>query len=250
MQNVTTVYFRRYSYGENLVKGKGISQEVINSICSAYNQDVAEHPELFIRDDSRCIARIVMDSTSGLRGKTLTVYEEMIHTREALRENHLEEWADMPKASEIEAINLRLGCTVSEAVEKHLDPVELAREEFGVYQDGEPAGEEAVNETMVETGDTIVFEDGYYTETEIYYDYEDGGTLQITVTDPAEIEELLQLSSYERGGNSRFFSRQNYCSGLEAVTTDGKKDYMEIPLGALPEKYILRFADAVDGYVQ
>ena len=72
----------------------------------------------------------------------------------------------------------------------------------------------------------------------------------VTVTDPAEIEELLQLSSYERGGNSRFFSRQNYCSGLEAVTTDGKKDYMEIPLGALPEKYILRFADAVDGYVQ
>lgn len=248
MQNVTYVSFRRYSYGENLEKGKGISQEVINSICNAYNQDVAEHPELFIRDDSRCIARIVMEGTSYLGRKTLAVYEEMTHTREALRENHLEEWADMPKASEIEAINLRLGCTVSEAVEKHLDPVELAREEFGVYQDGEPAGEEAVNEAMVETADTIVFEDGYYTES--YYDYGDGGTLQITVTDPAEIEELLQLSSYERGGSSVFFSRQNYCSGLEAVTTDGKRDYMEIPLGALPEKYILRFADAVDGYVQ
>lgn len=248
MQNVTTVSFKRYSYGESLVKGKGISQEAINSICNAYNQDVAEHPELFIRDDGRCIARIVMDSTSGLRGKTLAVYEEMTHTREALRENHLEAWADMPEASDVEAINLRLGCTVTEAVEKHLDPVELAREEFGVYQDGEPAGEEAVNEAMVETAETIVFEDGYYTET--YYDYGNGGLLQITVTDPAEIEELLQLSSYERGGNSRFFSRQYYCDGLEIVTTDGKSDYMEIPLGALPEKYILRFADAIDGYVQ
>ena len=61
------------------------------------------------------------------------------------------------------------------------------------------------------------------------------------MTDPAEIEELLELLSYMRPVNQGVF-KPWMLNTVTAVDREGNETTLYIELGALPEKYVLRFA--------
>lgn len=66
----------------------------------------------------------------------------------------------------------------------------------------------------------------------------------VCITDETEIRELLELISYDSGRGRGGVFRLNPVDRVTIVLKEEQKVmYVNIPYGALPEKYILRFGD-------
>ena len=68
------------------------------------------------------------------------------------------------------------------------------------------------------------------------------GTIGLSLTDREEIEELLELISYSDYRNYSIYHPE-MAGNITLVMKNGKKYEVRIPYGALPEKYILKFAE-------
>lgn len=200
-------------------QGTDISTEELEAICRAYNQDLAERPELVVCGEGRQFANI--DLRKGENFRTywhFPVYEQMTHTREMLRQYGYEEYAEPVAAEEIDKIKIYLGWSGYELKEENRDPVEVAREYFGA-QDG--------------TGQTEMTQD---VETVEMPDEE----LVLEITAEEEIEELLGIISYVGGEYAGAFG-QTRVGNIKIITTDEQEISAWVPRGAMPEKYLLRF---------
>lgn len=211
--------------------------ELLEAVREAYDRDLEENPEAFIRGDGRLLCYIrLFEEDRYSRYRYLEVFEGMEHTREALREQGFGWFAEPVDAEDIQEIRLGLGYLYQNAGDS-LDLVETAREVYGV-RPGEEAVEsersttEISRETLTEPVDT-----GIYIEEYVEEEYE------LHITDKAEIRELLELISYdvERYYNGGVFRPDRVEQVTIVLSEEEKELFVNIPVGTLPEKYILRF---------
>lgn len=214
---------------------------LIEAVKRAYDRDLEENPEAFIRGDGRllCVIRLYENGYNG-RYRYLEVFEGMEHIREALRQQGLGQFAEPLAAEDVRELCLRLGYWYPSGGES-MDFVQLAREVYGVPlgedtgETGEAPGgnhrEAGGAETMPDASVDIVNTKGYAEE------------IVLHITDQAEIRELLELISYETEG---YYGGGAFRPGrVETITAvlaeEGRELSVNIPEGTLPEKYILRF---------
>ena len=212
------------------------------AVCNAYNQDLEEMPDAIIRGEGRLFCTISMNRRS------LKVYEGMTHTREALREYGLEEYADPMDPDGITEITLNLNWYSAERVDAE-QVIQKARETYRSARAKEDtAGAESI---PCATAEEILYEtDMYYaedykvvpeTETEKYH------RVSLKITSPEEIRELLSLLSY--GYDNRNIFQKETVSGVQIVTDELDENGEPVRYDAflyidsLPEKYILRFGE-------
>ncbi|MCM1192106.1 MAG: hypothetical protein NC548_54580 [Lachnospiraceae bacterium] len=214
-------------------------RRLIAAVCEAYNRDLEEHPEAFIRGEGRLFCAISLDKEETRdRRRYLEVFEGMEHTREALRQQGFGWLADPVSEEAVREIRLELNYSVGYTG----DLVEAARELYGVAP-GEDSGETSIEKAGETAQDMPVAAETYSAST---YEamYED--MYALCITDKAEIRELLELISYEYGKYYTYGGafRPGYADVVTIVLTEEEESEMLsvfIPLGALPEKYILRF---------
>lgn len=200
-------------------QGSDISTEKLEAICRAYNQDLAEQPELVVCGEGRQFSDIVLRKGENFRRYWhFPVYEQMTHTREVLRQYGYEEYAAPVEAEEIDKIKIYLGWSGYELKAENRDPVEVAREYFGV-QDGTGQTEMTQDVNAVEMPDE---------------------ELVLEITAEEEIEELLEIISYVGREYAGAFG-QTRVGNIRIVTTDEQEISAWVPRGAMPEKYLLRF---------
>lgn len=200
------------------------NRELINEVFDAYNRDLEENPDVFIRRDGRLLAqvRVELGTDEWTDSRYLEVFEEMHHTVEALCRLGFDDYVMPPKPEDVGEIRLGVHDWNEEK-----SPLERARETYRVY-DGNTEGEEAI----------------FFSE-DVFVMEETGEEILVSVTDPAEIEELLELFSFaERRQSISVFCRKQAVRGVVTVVgKDGSSFAVTIPEGALPEKYILRFSE-------
>lgn len=202
--------------------------QLSEAVRDAYNQDLEEKPESFIHREGRLFCSISMIIGDSDERRYLDIYEWMTHTLEALRTYGYAEYAEPPRAEDVEEIRLSLGYRYADN-ETAWDPVATARDVYGVIRE-EPAESPEVDY-------------GVYGGPEVYRTAA-AEEYMLHITEEDEIRELLELLSYDSGRSSRGVFR---LKPVEQVTIVLKEDRREvdvnIPYGALPEKYILRFGE-------
>lgn len=197
------------------------SRERIYRIFDAYNRDLEENPDVFIREDGRMLALVRVELEEGSGSRYLEIFEEMHNTVETLCLLGFGDYVLPPAAEDVEEIRLGVHYWREEG-----SPRELARETYKVYGGSLEGKEESPSEDSFVTGQTV--------EEPV-----------VCVTDPAEIEELLELFSFAvRRQYIYVFDRTREIQGvITVVGKDGNSIDVTIPEGALPEKYILRFSE-------
>lgn len=210
--------------------------DLFETLRDACNRDLEENPEAFIRGDGRLLCSIRMYGKNDNRNWELEVFEGMEHIREALRQQGFGELAEPVEAEDVEEIQLRLGYEYRD-IEEGLDLVEAARDIFGVTaeKDSFGAAPETASVSQTYAGEDLMLQDEDIMLPE--------QAVMLRITDKAEIRELLELVSYSR---DRYYSggafRPTRVDRITIVLSEGKQELsVNIPKGALPEKYILRF---------
>lgn len=228
----------------------------------AYNQDVLEEPETVLLGEGRILAEITLSSlhTDGDRSTVnLSIYESMERTIEALKALGYEELVTPLKTAEIASVCLRVDdFGVYRTAE---DIVEAARKKYQVYggENSEGQAEESVGvqngEGRNEDGENA--EDGQ-TEEEAGSEVtaaayagipqsvvtERRKDLELNITAPEEIEELLPLISYSDGYKRWRVFKKPFLS-IEITDREGETVICYIKEGDLPEKYIQRFGELI-----
>lgn len=207
--------------------------KLLEAVCEAYNKDLEEDPESFIHREGRLLCSISLSSENNNGRRYLEVYEGMRHTLEVLRQHGYPGFAEPLKAEAVSEIRLDLGYRYVDAGESW-DPVEAARDTYGVWP------EEAVEDSENGSEGT-----GMYTDLpKVDQAYTEAEECVVCITDETEIRELLELISYDSGRGRGGVFRLNPVDRVTIVLKEGQKVmYVNIPYGALPEKYILRFGD-------
>lgn len=237
----TTFTMRRG--GEREVFKTSMSTDAFAAIVHAYNQDVLENPRAAFRMEGRLLAHMDLnvETKSGRTDPvTLSLYEDMQHTVEAVREGGFGEWLRIPGSSEVQEIVLPLydyyeSATVPEILAK-------AREVYGVPAPGADAAskEEAAQEADAVpegaeasevTGQTLPDREA-----------EEAIPLELRITDQAEVEELLPLLSFEEPSRSDLVFGKRYVT-ISYMDGEGNVRECYLPRGVLPERYILKFGD-------
>lgn len=217
----------------------------VEALCRAYDQDLEEDPRAFIYGGSgRQLCTVYLYSRNRYgNGRELAVFEGMAHTREVLREYGFEQMAGPVAPEEVEEIQLGLGWRYSEVSGGEL--VKLARSAYGVW-----AEEEADADLTQEDADGPACE-AYDVDIKQVYPTRSGSgsdeEIVLRITDREEIAELMELLSYD--ATSRTSSTNIFRPGraediylvLSGNGGETEKVQVNMLLGALPEKYILRF---------
>ncbi len=236
----TGVSFSRDYMSHQLEIGTKQTRESFGKLIDAYNKDLEEQPELFICEGSRILARIGISANDRQQRRQLVVYEEMTHTREALREWGYGEFADTINPEDVERLEIYMGLWYSEMIAEGIDPVEYAREHFEVY-----GGTGEFNEqTVVEYYNGTEFV--YPEDAEQYIKAVDTKDEQIIlkITDREEIAELLELLSYTDAYRYSGGAFGRELSGRVDVIMKDETEFTGMLYGGtLPEKYVIRFGE-------
>lgn len=251
-QNYTAIRLSRSGLNQELQTDTQEGTQLLEAVCEAYNQDLEENPEAFIYGDGRLFCTIRLEDRNYNSRRVLEVFEGMEHTREALRQQGFEQYAEPVALEDVEEIQLQLGYRYLEEGDTW-DPVAIARDVYGVWPETEStgiSGEEAENADIYDQAypavDFGVYDQPYSTERGAPY----GEYVGLSITDEDEIRELLELISYSDG---RSYTGGAFRTGIVdqiALVLLGEEDEeilsVYIPFGVLPEKYILRFGTLQD----
>lgn len=199
---------------------------VFREIAEGYNRDLQEHSQAVILGEGRRLGRISIQLEEKSSRLELILTDQMFYTLEAIERNGI--WIyELPFcAEETESITLEIDGSdyQYDRIAEGMDPAEcIIRSHFGVYPASGPIQEETVAWTTIRA--------------------EEAEDYRITITDKAEIEELLPLLfSY-----NRMYRYGIYTKGLvkDITITDSYGLEWEVCIleGTLPEKYIQRFLE-------
>lgn len=212
-----------------------ISREAIREICEAINRDLKEQPKLAILGGERSLCQIRLYSEKeDYIGWNFTVWEEMTHTLEVMRKYGYDSYAEPIAPEDVEEIRLYLDQRYSD-LEEDSDLVAMARDKYQVYAETgeETAGAENLFYAPAAVADTA--DTGYAAG--------ENEQITLTVTDPGEIAELLDLLSYYTNYYTGGAFSTGSVGGIAIVKKDGTAEAVTIFEGTLPEKYILRFGE-------
>lgn len=220
---------QRQGYGE-VFSLRDFGPEAFWTIIQAYNRDVLENPEGAFQDKGRRLASLEFNAWGRAEISTMvriSIYDTMEHTLEALEDADLGEWAAAPDPGEITAISLSLPGNYEEMTAEEM--TDLARKYYGLAGDQEDQEEQEKAELF---GETI----------QATPDREFGLLPALEITDRALIEELWALMDYSDPCRSDSLFREG---GVEVSCLDREGNSLRcyLPMGVLPEKYILMFGD-------
>lgn len=238
IRNIIRIYLVR---GDGRVEFNHFDPDTFALIAQAYNQDILEDPECALVGRGRLLARIdctTTDSEGVSKRVSMSVYETMERTLEALRQAGLGEWAAAEEASNVQAV--RLTAYQYDQPVSAEDMIEMARETYGVYGQTKESDvqEEAEEEAEVQDRE-VVSSESAQTMNMSGEDWE----AVLMITDRAEVEELLSFIDYATPYFNNVFG--NGCVTVSYFNMEGEEKTCYIPMGTLPEKYILRFGELV-----
>lgn len=254
----TTFTMRRG--GEREVFKTSMSADAFAAIVHAYNQDVLENPQAAFRMGGRLLAHMdlnVETRSGGTNPITLSLYEDMQHTVEAVREGGFGEWLRTPESSEVQEILLPLYNYDESATVQEI--LTTARQVYGVPSPGDTAqgADVASGEDTAQGVDAVPGEDTASearTESEgaeasevtgqVLPDreIEEMASMEVHITDRTEVEEVLALLSFTEPFRSDLVFRKGYVV-ISYIDGEGNVRECYLPRGVLPERYILKFWD-------
>lgn len=211
---------------------------VLRELAEAYNQDLLEQPQAIILRQGRILGQIMVMSEQSERSRNLDILDSMSHTLAALEKNDIHIFNQPTEVQAVESITFQVNVS-SYRYEGGgaVSPVERSiRTHFGVYPESVPQESESgsnfgLGELPDESGEVLIPEN--VTE----------GEYSFTVTDPAEIEELLPLMQYCDSSNNMGVFVDGLVKDVYILERGGVEWRACLRSGALPEKYILRFAE-------
>lgn len=250
----TGIMLRRGSIAYETEKLTREDRQRIDLLCDAYNRDLEENPAAAVRGEGRLLAKIYLDSSQV--PLQLAVYEGMSNTREALRQADLGYYADPADPEEVSRIFLSSDLSVRELTAE-VNIAEHVRELYGfeVQRDGESEDGSRENsqtsEVENQSGEGLempaaeVWESSNPASQTIRDLSVMDGILELEITDPGEIAELLELFSYSTSRAGVLFGSEEMIYGRVRILEKSGNQYdVYIADGALPEKYIARFEQA------
>lgn len=245
-ESFNEIELRRGSVAYYASKLTGEDRQRIEQLCDAYNRDLEENPEAVVRGEGRILSKILLRSSrEPLR---LTVYEGMSNTREALRRVGLAYYADPVDAEEVSMILLTTNISVRE-LEEEKDLAEHVREIYGYTVSGEEGAEDQeAEDDRMPAAEVLSEEASSRTEKGLSVGEPErelammDGYLELKITDPEEIAELLELISYSYDRAGELFGPRTQIYGRISIQEKNGNQYdVYMDNGTLPEKYILRF---------
>ena len=237
-------------------------EQTVAAIVRAYNRDVLENPDAVLLRQGRleAVAELAVsyEEKGDRRGQDITmeIFDFMVHTREVLREAGFRslELADL----EVEAIVLPFDHGGNLTAEER---VALARDVYGIP---EPSGGKGSGQDMPKDSGDVGNTRDRLTDQNTQKENEEGenaeelpGTVQpgavldtkaddgkhaLYITDPAEMEEVFRLLHFEMPMSPRGIWGNEYAR-VVLIKSDGYRQEWFIPMGTLPEKYIVRFGE-------
>lgn len=219
---------------EEVFRIRDYGAEVLQGIIEAYNQDLTQDLEgVFLGKGRRlaCMSFDIQDRDGSRAVVRISVYDTMEYTVEALRSAGCEKWMSELDPEEIVSVTLNLPGGYEQDISAE-QRIALAREYYGV-PDKETQTEDGVLPEEAET---------FSENAKMTIDEEYNWSPVLEITDPAEIAELCGLVDYAGPSRSdRTF--QEGCLEISAIDKEGSRHRLYLPLGVLPEKYILGFGN-------
>lgn len=228
--DITGMTIRRERVYYDLEPAAEENKEIIDSICAAYNKDIDENPDAFIRGDGRLLGEVTLYSNNE-SSRYLEIYEGMNNTRETLRRLGFGECSEPMTAEDVEELRLGLNGWYWDSDDK-INLVEKACEVYGVFLEEEDRNvqEYDASDLPADVESTVCRPEG-------------DTMVELCITDSAEIEELLELISYTQPWYNNGVFRPEQVETVTLLDKDGREYNVSIPTGTLPEKYILRFGE-------
>ena len=208
-------------------------KEVLREVAEGYNQDLLEQPGVIIRGEDRLLGQLNMRvQQEYMRTMTLDIYEGMTHTLAALERNGIQIFDQSTEAESVESITFEVnGTRYRNQGDTSISPLERSiRSWFGVYPN---RGYERYSGTM-SGGEGS----GQLAEELMHYTF--------VITDPEEIEEVLELIQYCNKSRNVGAFVKGYVSDIIILDDDGTERNVCVRRGALPEKYIQRFLEEAE----
>lgn len=206
-------------------------KEILRQVAEAYNRDLLEQPQTVILNQGRTIGQIQMKVKYEGRDSRwyLEVNENMSHTLQAMEQNQMKFQGQSLGAEDVESLFFLVkGAYYWYKGDTGISPAERSiRRHFGVYPEHTPALE---GRPACETEES---------EPQNY---------ELTITDPAEIGELLpliQFTNMHNDGDGELV--QDFVGGVRILDRQGTEWNVYIRRGTLPEKYIQRMLEAARG---
>ena len=204
------------------------SRKMVEAVAAAYNRDAAERPAALLCGGGRTYCTLSLMTGRYTSNRSLEVNDEMENTIAALKEYGYAAYVEPVQAEDVAEIRLGIYLNWWDSQDDGLDLVEKARRLYEVPAgDGSEtqAAEEIVNPVSTQRVDVVNYDNGFW----------------LSVTESSEIEELLEMISYEYSDICGGVFRGGCVTCVEIVLKDGKNLRVMFPTGKLPEKYILRF---------
>lgn len=234
-----------------------LPSETMWAIAEAYNKDVLENPATVLLNQGNVLVGLEFQRSSGyydLYDRTqkeprayklrLDVYDSMEHTIAALKQLGYGEWVKPQKTEDINEIRLFVdynygGGYVFTSSQELTDAV---RGYYGVYSDDVVSDTVPVPTERIEEAVVV----GHGMQTSAPEEAVGMDLLYLSITDRAEIQELMQYMSYTTPMRYGTLFRKDYAV-VEVITAGGEdiRQYC-IKRGDLPEKYILKFSELYD----
>lgn len=235
------------------------SPETLWAIAEAYNKDVLENPATVLLNQGNVLVGLEFQRSSGyydLYDRTqkeprayklrLDVYDSMEHTIAALKQLGYGEWVKPQKTEDINEIRLFVdynyggGYVVTFTSSQEL--TDAVRGYYGVYSDDVVSDTVPVPTERIEEAVVV----GHGMQTSASEEAVGMDLLYLSITDRAEIQELMQYMSYTTPMRYGTLFRKDYAV-VEVITAGGEdiRQYC-IKRGDLPEKFILKFSELYD----
>lgn len=220
--------------------------EVLKDLMEAYNRDVQENVERVMMGEGRMLVQLRFYNYEWNQFY-VDVYETMEHTLAALEKHGYGKAVAPIPENKVASIILSAG----EDYEKYEfgDDVEsdyelLARRRFGVW-DAESL--ERYREWEAQINDLRYSTDTENTNVSVQeykeMTMEEPEIIQLTITDLAEIAELMPLLHYDSAYFDSGVFKKYFIRGATIVDVNGLEWQVYIREGELPEKYIEKFAE-------
>lgn len=233
-----------------------LDRKIIRELAEAYNQDLSEQPQTIILGQDRVLGQITMTiQQEYMVTWRLDLLESMTHTLEVMEKNGILIFNQPTEAEDVKSITFRVnGSKYWYRGDTAISPVERSiRGYFGVYPEKLPEaleheggpGTQSVGYTNLD-GNLLpeAVQDGEWEAVSVYEQLaHDPQVYSFTITDPAEIEELLPLVQYNRMNHRVGVFVEGFVEDVSILDKSGTEWGVCLRSGTMPEKYIRRFLE-------
>lgn len=199
------------------------SEDFVKELLTAYNEDMLENPDLFIYQDDEIMFNLYYRSISEYVYIRPDFYDSMEHVKTVLEEYGYEDVMDEIEANEIDFITMEVHLNKygGQTLKKALG---LGNEDEVISASESHKETVVIREAATEITTTAEYYEGYYYSAKI--------------TDAKDIEELLEVVSFNTPNYSTLFRTDYSNADVVLNLKNGRTYYVHIKEGKLPEKFL------------